>query len=1068
MRCPPDRRLRTALRSVPHTPTVAMILLLVSQQAVPTAIANAAAPAEPLAVVTTHCLDCHSGDDPQAAVALDRLVAAADFAGDFKTWQAVRDVLETRRMPPREAGALTAAERDAVLHWLVPGLREAVEANAGDPGAVTLRRLTNFEYDATIRDLTGVDLALSREFEPDGGGGEGFTNTGDVLFVNPRQFDRYLASARAAADQATILPGSGIVVREERIGPRGPEAVRDQVQQALYVWYQKAAGPHVPADGDDLREADYLLACWKHAHRGVTGANSLDTLADAAGLSRAYLANWWAFLQAEEPPSRFLDLTRLAWRRLPPPDQAQPHDVPAAVTEGVAAIQAERRSWYVRNPDLYWGTTQRVQQDAEGLNPYPLAVKTAGADRVHIVVGDAGDGNEGDVVRLEELQVHVGKGWQKYGDWLAARRQEIETALAARPSQDVPSGNTANGPDAGPGAAGKPAGGTTAAFEAERAALDAALARFGIHPRGRAAAADEIVVVAPAVVTLPIPPEATRFKGRGRLDLEDPDADQATAQWRATVGDPPDPAGVMPGIITVWKRGSAKGRETMRQFSLMKQAFPENFDLRLSGITDNFRFRPPHPRVWWLSDDQLLALLPEADRATHAALMTDWNLSRQLKLSPAQAADWDARVLAYLDDFATRAWRGPLTDAERARLHGIYRTAVPAAVSDGAETPGEVATGGTREQAAREALVGVLVAPRFLFRVEAQEPEEHPVSAWELAARLSYFLWSSLPDEPLRRAAADGSLPDPAVLEREVRRMLADERSEALAHEFAARWLRFRGFSTRAPVDREKYPEFTPALQADMETEATAFLADIIRDDRPLRELFGAEHTFLNERLAAHYRIPGVEGPDWRRVDVAAHGRGGLLGMAAILASTSYPHRTSPVLRGNWVLTSVLGTPTPPPPADVPPLEESANVGTGIRDRLQAHRAAEACAVCHDRIDPLGFALEGFDVLGRGRDRDDTAAPLDLAAEFVDGTTFIGFAGLRDFLADRRDLVVLQFCRKLLGYAVGRDVLPTDLPLLERLRDRIIEEDAGISAAVLGIVTSRQFLNRRGEPADLQ
>ena len=268
-------------------------------------------------------------------------------------------------------------------------------------------------------------------------------------------------------------------------------------------------------------------------------------------------------------------------------------------------------------------------------------------------------------------------------------------------------------------------------------------------------------------------------------------------------------------------------------------------------------------------------------------------------------------------------------------------------------------------------------------------------------------------------------------------------------------------------MDREKFPEFTPELQAAMEAEATAFLVDMIRSDRPLREMFGASHTFLNERLAAHYRIPGVAGPELRRVEVADHGRGGLLGMAAILASTSYPQRTSPVLRGNWVLAAVLGTPTPPAPADVPPLEEAAAAaGAGIRARLKAHRAAAACAACHDRIDPLGFALEGFDVLGRRRDHDDASAPLDLSAEFVDGSTFTGFDGLRGFLADRRDLVMLQFCRKLLGYALGRAVLSTDLPLVESLRDRILEQDAGISAAVLGIVESRQFLNRRGQMVD--
>ena len=1000
----------------------------------------AADAAGPLDIVQANCLDCHSGDQPQAAVALDRLVAAPDLHRDFRSWQAVREQIESGRMPPREAGELATADRETVLAWLVPGLRAAIEANAGDPGNVTLRRLTNAEYDVTVRDLTGIDYSLAKEFEPDGGGGEGFANTGDVLFVNPAQFDRYLGAGRRIADHASILPGTGIVFHGERVGGRGPEPLRDQAGQALYVWYQKAAAPHVPTDGSDLREANFMLACWKHAHRGLTGADSLDTLADKAGLARHYLANWWALLQADEPVSRYLDLTRLAWRRLPPPDPAAPHEVPAAVTAGLQAIQAERRSWYTRNPDLNaWGTPQRKQQDADSLrDDYPVATATDGADRVHLVVGDVADGADGDIVRLHDLQIQIGGHWRPYCDWLAEHRRAVEDRLAKFEQGDAAE--------------------DAAAIRRELDPLVAAAGRFGKHPAGRAVGPADIVVAAPAVITLPLPCDATTFKGKGRLDVDDPAADRSSAQWLATVGEPPNPAGVLPGAVTVWKRGTDTQKNLMREFESMKKAFPENFSLRLSGIAENFRTPPTSPRVYWLSEGQLLGLSSDRDRAMHAALSSDWSLASGLTLSAEQAAEWDARVLAHIDAFAERAWRGPLAAEERERLHGIYRATVAAG--------DETAAGGLREQAAREAVVAVLAAPRFLFRIEEQHEAERPVSSWELATRLSYFLWSSLPDEPLRQAAADGSLVKPERLAAEVRRMLADPKSEALAREFAARWLRFRGFAERAPVDRQAFPEFTPQLQADIEAEATAFLADMIRQDRPLRDLFGAGHTFLNERLATLYAVPGVTGPELRRVEVAEHGRGGLLGMAAILASTSYPRRTSPVLRGNWVLTAVLGTPTPPPPADVPPLEESAAAGTGIRDRLKAHRAAAACAACHDRIDPLGFALDGFDVLGRRRDRDDASAPLDLSAEFVDGTKFTGLEGLRDFLADRRDLVMLQCCRKLLGYALGRAVLPTDLPLVESLRDRIVQEDAGISVAVLGIVQSRQFLNRRGASAD--
>jgi len=994
------------------------------------------APADegPLAIVRQRCFDCHADGEVQGGIDLAALTAAPDVGKDFKAWQKVREVVEAGRMPPQEAEPLAAGEREVLCGWIAPRIRLAIEAHAGDPGLVTLRRLTNAEYDATVRDLTGIDFGLARDFDPDGGGGEGFSNTGDVLFVSPRQFDRYLAAARSLADHASILPGSGIAFHAQRVGRRGPEQLRDQAEQAIYVWYQKAAAPHVPGDGDDLREAEYLLACWKHRHRDLTGATSLDALADAAGLSRPYLANWWAFLQADEPASRYLDLTRLAWRALPPPDPAAPEAVPEAVTVGTKVIQAERTSWYTVMPERYPGTTQRSQQDVDALHPYPLYADVSGRPHVHLLAGDAADGPEGDVVRLFDFKVTVGDQQDGYFDWLVARRQELEQAIAARPAGAEPDAAMARD------------------LDAVRAVID----RFGKHPRGRAADPREIVAVAPEKITLPLPAGATKFRGQGRLDLEDPDIAQATSQWMATADDALGPTGVYADAFTVWPRHGAKAGKAMHEFELMRQAFPATRDLRLLGISQNFHGPNEHHRVYWLSDEQLLALVPEAERGRHAALMTDWSTTRHLKPWPELATDWDQRLLAHLDAFAARAWRGPLTEDERARLHAIYTTGLEAATAAGTE--------GGREQAAREAVVAILSAPRFLFRVEEQRPGEERVSAHELAARLSYFLWSSLPDDQLRQAAADGSLLEPERLTVEVKRMLADPKAEELAREFAAQWLRFRGFSAKAPPDRETYPELTPELQADMEREAVAFLADLIRSDRPLRELFTAGHTFLNERLAAHYGVPGVVGPEFRRVDVAAHGRGGLLGMGAVLASTSYPRRTSPVLRGNWVLSAVLGTPTPPPPPNIPPLDESPAAGLGLRARLQAHRANAACAVCHDRIDPFGFALEGFDVLGRRRDFDDTGAPVDLVATLADGTTFTGFDGLRDYLGRSRDVVTLQLCRKLLGYALGREVLPTDLPLLEDLRGRILAEDAGISAAVLGIVHSRQFQNRRDDP----
>ena len=298
---------------------------------------------------------------------------------------------------------------------------------------------------------------------------------------------------------------------------------------------------------------------------------------------------------------------------------------------------------------------------------------------------------------------------------------------------------------------------------------------------------------------------------------------------------------------------------------------------------------------------------------------------------------------------------------------------------------------------------------------------------------MSFFLWSSIPDADLIDLAARGKLKDPAVVEQQVRRMLADPRADALVENFAAQWLNLGKIAGVKP-DEYVHPEFDENLRDAMLEETRRFLTTQIREDRSVVDLLSADYTFINDRLARHYGIPDVFGNQFRRVTFKDGVRGGLLGQASVLTVTSYPNRTSPVVRGKWLLDNMLGAPPPPPPPDVPTLVEPGedNQPRSVRERLEAHRKNPTCAACHVRMDPLGFALENFDALGKWRTSSD-GVPVDAAASLPDGTQFDGIVGLRKLLVDHRDEFVRTLTEKLLSYAIGRGIEHFDLPTVRQI-----------------------------------
>jgi hypothetical protein len=418
---------------------------------------------------------------------------------------------------------------------------------------------------------------------------------------------------------------------------------------------------------------------------------------------------------------------------------------------------------------------------------------------------------------------------------------------------------------------------------------------------------------------------------------------------------------------------------------------------------------------------------------------------------PAAPADETACAEKILSNLAHRAYRRPVGAEDVSQLLSLYKA--------GAEEGGF-------ESGIRLALQKILVSPDFLFRAELDPSNAAPGSVYrisdiELASRLSFFLWSSIPDDDLLAVAEKGQLHEPAILQAQVKRMMADPRSDALIENFVGQWLFLRNISRIAP-DTTTFPSFDENLRDAMQKETELLVESQVREDHSIADLLNTDYTFLNQRLAEHYGIKGIYGSEFRRVKLEDPNRYGLLGQASILAVTSYPNRTAPTIRGKWVLEQLLGTPPPPPP-NVPSLKEDQTTQKlTMRERMEAHRSNPACAACHKMMDSLGFALDNFNGIGGWRDSTGSGTgPIDASGSLPDGTTFDGPEGLREVLLKKKGMFVETFTERLLTYALGRGVEEYDLPVVRKIVREASADDQKWSSIILGIVNSTPFQMRR-------
>ena len=426
---------------------------------------------------------------------------------------------------------------------------------------------------------------------------------------------------------------------------------------------------------------------------------------------------------------------------------------------------------------------------------------------------------------------------------------------------------------------------------------------------------------------------------------------------------------------------------------------------------------------------------------------------------PKRTADEEACATKILSRLARRAYRRPVTTRDVQTLLGYFTTGRT--------------TGGSFDAGIQLALEALLAAPDFLLRIERDPAHVEPGRAYrlsdlEVASRLSFFLWSSIPDEPLLDLAERGRLTDPPVLRQQVRRMLADTRAKALVDNFATQWLYLRSLE-EMQSDQVLFPDFDKNLVEAFQQETELFIANTLREDRSVLDLLSADYTFVDGRLARHYGIPGIYGNRFRRVTVPnTEQRGGLLGHGGVLALTSYPTRTSPVLRGKWLLETILDTPPPAPPPNVPPLPAGDPGGkpVSVRERLEGHRANPTCASCHSAIDPPGFTLENFDAIGAWRSVDEGGKPIDATGSMPSGVKIEGLSGLRAFLLERPAQFVGTVTKKLLAFGLGREVEYYDQPTVRKIVRDAAAHDYRWSSLVLGIVESPAFLMRSSQVAD--
>jgi hypothetical protein len=1007
---------------------------------------------------------------------LKHLSSQASMAEGFQHWEKVASAIEEKLMPPPKMPQPSEEQRKQVVSWIRTNLIAAALKNAGDPGRVTVRRLTSGEYAYTVRDLTGIEVKT--DFAGDSVGGEGFTNFGDVQFMQDANLERYLESAKRVASHAVI--GSGPLQFFADPGKSGLELSAISRIQAIYHanGFRSASGEGGMAYSLD-RYGKAIFAAWRYDNRIRRGEPKL-TIAQAAqkeGVSTRFVAHLLKVFQETNASYPTLEAVNL-WKKMP-------------LEEAQARTAAKSLQDFIVNwPRILFGAGAPAEGGRGDERNFVLSNESLKATTEHKFRRYQARPDETDKkvakLYLSAANMNPSAKDQPYVIWRNASIRKVGANRALGETQTLRS-----------------------ALSQETIAR----LKFGKLPDGTSIDPNDFALAAGEKATVDIPIVEGSGGATVLFEVALGPSPNGDAVVRAMISNSDQPfTGVPQSVLLAQPKSPAFAawKSNVLAFNSKLPAgshgepTPSDKD-PIPPIFDNTIDMPErnayHVKVKYYRDDRFITenILDDKTRTEleqawtdllssfgyHDALLQLYSDKHKLniktsigKLTPAEIealpaeqrqviktwrTEYDgleksiaAAQPGHVDDairFAAKAWRRDLTSIEKDRLRGFYVNAREIQKQD-------------HESALRTMLARVLVSPSFIYRLENQPQmtAAKALAGQELASRLSYFLWSSVPDAELTRAANSGELANPAQLDKQVRRMIADPKARRFATEFFGQWLGFYRFDQYSGIDTGRYPEFNDDLKSAMYDEAVSFFEHIVRQDRPVREMFSSDYTFLNQTLAKHYGVTKEINSKLATEKVEGtrqFGRGGMLSLGAVLTVTSAPLRTSPVKRGDWVLRRILGTPTPPPPANAGtiPADDKNFGGLSLKDRLAAHQRNATCAGCHSRIDPLGFPLERFDAVGRLRDKYTDGNPIHDSSTTYDKQQIAGVDGLSQYLKSQEKLVLKNFSKKLLGYALGRTMLLSDQPLIDQLSQA--GSDATISKLVSQIVNSKQFRNRR-------
>ncbi|MCH2210293.1 MAG: DUF1592 domain-containing protein [Fuerstiella sp.] len=931
----------------------------------------------------TYCVECHGSEKQEGKLDLSHHSTSETIAKNYRLWDLVLERLEAKEMPPEEASRHPAPEvlRD-VIDSLQALRRQEAQRRAGDPGRVLPRRLSNAEYDYTIRDLTGVDIRPTREFPIDPANEAGFDNSGESLAMSPALFRKYLAAARSVADHIVLKP-KGFVFAPH---PAVTDTDRDKYCVHRIVDFYRR---------QKVDYADYFLAAWQYKHRhdeGKSDASLVDVAAEA-GVSAKYLTTLWSLLTRKRQAGGPLGDLQGMWRELPEPNAKHSDAVRSACEEMRDFVNRERLKFVV--PPRSIG----LQGISRGSQPLVLWENRQLAEH--------------------RMKYHIPETTSDEGDQLtSAHEEDIANFCEIFPdtffvSQRDASVNPAN------------------------------------RKEGRLLSAGFHLMVGYFRDDQPL----------YRLILDEQRQQELDALWQELDFITFAPVRQYRDFI-FFERAEPRWfmRDSIFDFARAedKNVSSEAMIRRLAEVYLTKARLPPESQT----DDEEYGLDSEKhggrDEALQAIEEYFTSMSARIRRVERSRLDAHSSHVEALQDFSEKAFRRPLTESERSGIPAFYQSLREEGLN--------------HEDAVRDVVVSTLMSPWFCYRADLPQAGRvtSPLSDYDLASRLSYFLWASLPDDELLSHAAAGDLHRREVLLAQTRRMLRDQRVRGMATEFGGHWLDFRRFEQHNSVDRRRFKSFTNKLRKSMYEEPLRFFVDLVQRNGSILDFIYGDYTIVDAVLAEHYGMPSpnVERDDWVRIeDARRYGRGGLLPMSVFLTSNSPGLRTSPVKRGYWVVRRVLGQHIPPPPPNVPELpEDEAQLGDlSLRQIMARHRNDPGCAGCHDHFDSIGLVFEDYGPIGERREEDLGGRPVDTRATFPGGDEGTGLDGLRLYLSEhRQDDFVDNLCRRLLAYALGRSLLLSDEAAIQNMRDNLADQGFCFSSLVETIVTSPQFLNKRG------